>query len=180
MPNDSARVSVRSTASERSERRRYPRYSFTAAVQAVDTVQRSVLNARISDLGRGGCYVDAFSPFPLKTGVRLHITSEKRSFKAHADVVYSKTGMGMGLAFTTVEPEQLQVLDRWLAELSGAAPFEPERGEGNGDSQAKEPSSDEQCYALIERTISLIRQGSLSNEQGKTLLRNLLCPEPKS
>jgi hypothetical protein len=130
--------------------------------------------------GAGGCYVDAFSPFPLKTGVKLHITSEKRSFEAHAEVVYSKTGMGMGLAFTTVEPEQLQVLDRWLAELSGAAPFEPERGEGNGNSQAKEPSSDEQCYALIERTISLIRQGSLSNEQGKTLLRNLLCPEAKS
>jgi hypothetical protein len=112
--------------------------------------------------------------------VRLRITSEKRSFEAHADVVYSKTGMGMGLAFTTVEPEQLNILDRWLAELSGAAPFEPERSESNGDSHTKEPSSDEQCYALIERTISLIRQGSLTDEQGKTLLRNLLCPDPKS
>jgi hypothetical protein len=106
------------------------------------------LNARISDLGRGGCYVDAFSPFPLKTGVKLRITSEKRSFEAHADVVYSKTAMGMGLAFTTVEPEQLSILDRWLAELSGAAPFEPERGESNGDNHVKEPSSDEQCYAF--------------------------------
>jgi hypothetical protein len=149
-------------------------------VQAVNTVQRSVLNARISDLGRGGCYVDAFSPFPLKTGVKLRITSEKRSFEAHADVVYSKTGMGMGLAFTTVEPEQLNILDRWFAELSGAAPFEPERGESNDDSHRKEPTSDEQCYALIERTISLIRQGSLTNEQGKTLVRNLLCQGPKS
>jgi hypothetical protein len=180
MPNESVKLGSRSTASERSERRRYPRYSFTAAVQAVDRVQWSVLNARISDLGRGGCYVDAFSPFPLKTGVKLRITSEKRSFEAHADVVYSKTGMGMGLAFATVEPEQLSILDRWLAELSGAAPFEPERGESNGDNHVKEPSSDEQCYALIERTISLIRQGSLTDEQGKALLRNLLCPDPKS
>lgn len=48
------------------------------------------------------------------------ITSEKRSFEAHAVVVYFKTGMGMGLVFTTVEPEQLLILDRWLAELSGA------------------------------------------------------------
>jgi hypothetical protein len=48
--------------------------------------------------------------------VKLRITSEKRSFEAHADGVYSKTGMGMGLAFTTVEPEQLNILDRWLAE----------------------------------------------------------------
>jgi hypothetical protein len=118
MPNESVKLGSRSTPSERSERRRYPRYSFTAAVQAVDRVQWSVLNARISDLGRGGCYVDAFSPFPLKTGVKLRITSEKRSFDAHADVVYSKTGMAWG----------------W-------------------------PS----------------RQW-----QGKTLLRNLLCPDPKS
>jgi hypothetical protein len=102
MPNESVKLGSRSTPSERSERRRYPRYSFTAAVQAVDRVQRSVLNARISDLGRGGCYVDAFSPFPLKTGVKLRITSEKRSFDAHADVVYSKTGMAWGWPFTTV------------------------------------------------------------------------------
>ena len=49
------------------ERRNYPRYSFTAAMQAVDTAQRFVLNARISGLGRGGCYIDAISLFPLKT-----------------------------------------------------------------------------------------------------------------
>ncbi len=40
--------------------------------------------------------------------------------------------------------------------------------------------SDERCYALIEHTISLIRQGSLSNERGKTLLRNLLCENRKA
>jgi hypothetical protein len=40
-------------------------------------------------------------------------------------------------------------------------------------------SDDARCYALIEHTISLIRQGSLSHEQGKTLLRNLLCEDRK-
>jgi hypothetical protein len=40
-------------------------------------------------------------------------------------------------------------------------------------------SDDERCYALIEHTISLIRQGSLSNERGKTLLRNL-CENRKA
>src|SRR6267142_5768988 len=64
------------------ERRSHRRYSFTAAVQAVDIAQRSVLNARISDLGRGGCYIDAISLFPWKTGVRLRITSAKRCFEA--------------------------------------------------------------------------------------------------
>ena len=86
----------------------------------------------------------------------------------------------MGLAFTTVEPEQLIVLDQWLAELSGASPAQLPAAEGNGHSAAKAPSDDERCYALIEHTISLIRQGSLSNEQGKTLLRNLLCEDRKA
>jgi PilZ domain len=180
MPDDPKKVCDGAAAFAAPEHRRYPRYSFTAGVQAVDTAQRSVLNARISDLGRGGCYIDAFSPFPLKTGVKLRITSEKRSFEAHAVVVYSKTGMGMGLAFTTVEPEQLLVLDRWLAELSGAAPFEPGPSEENGENHGKKTSDDEQCFALVERTISLIRQGNLTSEQGKTLLRNLLCNEPKA
>jgi hypothetical protein len=82
----------------------------------------------------------------------------------------------MDLAFTTIEPEQLIVLDQWQAELSGAAPA----AEGNGDGVPKERTNDEQCYALIERTISLIRHGNISNEQGKTLLRDLLCQNLKS
>jgi len=180
MPDDPKNAGDRATALAAPEQRRYPRYSFTAAVQAVDTAQRSVLNARISDLGRGGCYIDAFSPFPPKTGVKLRITSEKRAFEAHAEVVYSKTGMDMGLSFTTVEPEQMMVLDKWLAELSGASPLEPERGGEDGEGPSKEPATDEQCFALVERTISLVRQGNLTSEQGKTLLRNLLCREPKS
>jgi hypothetical protein len=179
MADNPMNASSRSTAVAPTEHRRYPRYSFTAAVQAVDTAQRSVLNARISDLGRGGCYVDAFSPFPIKTGVKLRITCEKRSFEAHANVVYSKTGMGMGLAFTSVEAEQLRVLDQWLGELSGTAPAELPAAEGNGKGAVKERSSDEQCFALIEHTISLIRRGSLSSEQGKIMLRNLLGQEPK-
>jgi hypothetical protein len=117
---------------------------------------------------------------PLKTGVKLRITSEKRCFEAHANMVYSLTGMGMGLAFTTVEPEQLIVLDQWLVELSDAPPAHLPAAEGIGHSAAKAPSDDERCYALIEHTISLIRQGSLSNEQGKTLLRNLLCEDRKA
>src|SRR5260370_31750148 len=112
-------------APAQSGRRIHPRYPFTAAVQAVDTRFRTVLNARTSDLGRGGCYIDAFSPFPLKRGVKLRITNEMRSFEAHASVVYSKTGMGMGLQFTAIEPEQLTVLDKWLGELSGASPPPP-------------------------------------------------------
>jgi hypothetical protein len=162
------------------KRRSHLRYPFTAAAQAVDTRFRKVLNARASALGCGGCYIDAFSPFPLKSGVKLRITNEKRSFEAHASVVYSKTGMGMGVQFTAVEPEQLAVLDNWPAELSGASPPPPHAAaEPNNHDPAKGPWNDEQCYALIERTIAMIREGTLTDAQGKSMLRNLLREGPR-
>jgi hypothetical protein len=74
--------------------------------------------------GKGGCYADTFSPFPLKTAVKIRITRKKLSFTAEAKVVCSKIGMGMRLAFTSVEPREMGVLDKWSGELSGSAPME--------------------------------------------------------
>ncbi|MGB7023766.1 MAG: PilZ domain-containing protein [Candidatus Acidiferrales bacterium] len=81
--------------------------------------------SRSTDLGRGGCFVDTISPFPVGTSVRLRLTVEQKSFEASAKVVYSMIGMGMGLAFTSIEPEQLWVLESWLGNRSGA--IVPER-----------------------------------------------------
>jgi len=66
------------------DRRVHPRYHFTACVAAIDAKHRTTLNARTSDLGRGGCYVDAFCPFPVQSDVKLRLTCEKRSFVAQA------------------------------------------------------------------------------------------------
>lgn len=53
----------------------------------------------------------------MKTGIKLRITKEKVSFEAEATVVYSKIGMGMGLAFTSIDPQQMGVLEKWLGEI---------------------------------------------------------------
>jgi hypothetical protein len=136
------------------------------------------MNARTSDIGKGGCYVDTFSPFPLKTPVKIRITREKLSFTAEANVVYSKIGMGMGLAFTAMEPREIGVLERWIAELSGSAPMEMadlsgvKQNHDNGAGQstaAKEPG-----YVLNELIIALMRKGTLTDEEGKTMLLRLL------
>ena len=159
------------------DRRACPRYSFTAAAEALDAQHRTRMNARTSDLSKGGCYVDTFSPFPLKTGVKLRITRERASFTADAQVVYSKIGMGMGLAFTSVAPQDMGVLENWIGELSGTAPLEMTTlGEQpaaprNGTS-AKEPG-----YVLNELIVALMRKGTLTEEEGKTMLLRLLHRE---
>ena len=160
------------------DRRTHPRYHFTGAAEALDSQHRTRMNARTSDIGKGGCYVDTYSPFPLKTGVKIRITRERASFTAEAKVVYSKIGMGMGLAFTSIDPHEMGVLDKWIGELSGTAPLEctamPTLDEHlaaprNGTTPAKASG-----YVLNELIIALMRKGTLTEEEGKTMLLRLL------
>jgi hypothetical protein len=99
--------------------RKCPRYPFSSAVEATEILTDIRIRGRLSDISRNGCYVDTINPFAGNAAVRLTITKDKQSFETHAKVVYAKNGMGMGLLFTTAEPEQLHVLGSWLRELSG-------------------------------------------------------------
>ena len=171
------------TASQRT----HPRYAFTAAAEALDALHRTRMSARTSDIGRGGCYVDTYCPFPLKTPVKLRLTNEKSSFVAEAEVVYSKIGMGMGLQFTSIDPQQMGVLDKWIGELSGVAPLEfagvpdfpvgPGNGASNGASHGTKngaAGSKQAGYVLNELIVALMRKGTLTDEEGKTMLLRLL------
>ena len=75
------------------------------------------LSARTSEIGVGGCYVDALNPFHLGTAVTLRIVRDQGAFQAKAKVVYSDPSFGMGLAFEALDPEQRTILENWLAEI---------------------------------------------------------------
>jgi len=100
------------------ERRTCPRYPFSPEVEVVDVQSVTRLRATLSDISRNGCCVDTINPLAKDSAVTLTITRDNLSFKTQAKVVYSNVGMGMGLLFTTAEPHQLQVLGKWLRELS--------------------------------------------------------------
>ncbi len=107
------------------ERRNHPRYPFSATAEVVEIGSGARIQGRISDLGRGGCYIDSMSPLGVSSEVKIRIVDKSRMFVAQGKVVFASAGMGMGLMFTAIEPEQLLVLERWLAELSGEAAPEP-------------------------------------------------------
>ena len=75
------------------------------------------LSARTSELGLGGCYIDALNPFPKGTLVQLRVLRDQGVFETTAKVVYCDPRFGMGLAFTAITPEQQSLLEAWLAEL---------------------------------------------------------------
>jgi hypothetical protein len=156
------------------ERRRGVRYQFTATVEVVDLKSQTRMQARTSDLSKGGCYVDTTSPFPVGTTVKVRLTKDNRCFEAKAKVVYSLVGMGMGLAFTSAEKDQIEVLKRWVGELSGELQPELIAAEPVKPAAATKDSSNGQSFVLGALVLELMRQGVLSNEKGKAMLEQIL------
>ncbi len=159
------------------ERRKHPRYSFSATAEIVEPRSGARIQGRVSDLGRGGCYIDSMSPFGVNSEGKIRIVDKNKTFVAQARVVFAAAGMGMGLAFTAIDPEQLPVLTGWLAELSGdvqpdSAVLEQERS--GQKATADNAASQEQSYVLNELIIALMRKNVLSDLEGKALLQKLL------
>src|ERR1700733_9584495 len=102
-----------------SERRINDRHPFTASADVVELASGARFSTRTTDLGPGGCFVDTIVPFPIGAEVRITIRKAKTKVEAAGVVVYSQTGLGMGIEFVTLKPDQRQALDLWLAELGG-------------------------------------------------------------
>jgi hypothetical protein len=156
------------------ERRRHQRFSFNATADIVEPRSNTHINGRTSDLGQGGCYVDTLSPLPAGTVVKIRISRENHSFEAEAKVSYSVVGMGMGLAFTAVHREHLQVFRSWILELGGSPPVEadvpsPEEKVAGGTDELTEGHA----RVLHELITALMRRGVLAEAEGNEFLRKL-------
>ena len=98
------------------ERRSAPRRAMVLAAEVVEIPRGARFNARSADFSRTGCYIDMLNPISEGTEVRLRLTHHEEIFMALARIVYVSPGLGMGLAFTNVEDQQLACLERWLSE----------------------------------------------------------------
>lgn len=173
MPNSIEKPIVDSASRIQDERRVYPRYSLSAVAEIIESKSRTKMSARISDLSRMGCYAEMMSPFPLGSLVKMRIMKNKIPFLAQASVAYSAEGMGMGLKFAALEPEQVLILEKWLSELSGESQPEDESSEEDGLGAVSEASSNESSYVLNEVIIALMRKGILTDGEGKAMLHKL-------
>ena len=94
-----------------------PRHSFVAGIQLADLQSEKQLAAHIENLNLLGCFVETVTPFPEGTKVRLKISHAGVNFIAIGKVAYSRPQSGMGVAFTTIEPSNVPILDAWLENL---------------------------------------------------------------
>jgi hypothetical protein len=102
---------------ESSERRIYPRHACSGAA---DILQNGKLWGwgKVSDISRGGCYLEADHSLPLGTEAQLRLTIADTLLEICGMVASATPGVGMGLDFVTVSPEQANKLVRIIDKVT--------------------------------------------------------------
>jgi len=169
----SSRDKARAKASpEEADRRIGDRHIFTASAEVVELGSGARFSTRTTDLGPGGCFVDTMVPFPVGAEVRVTVRRGKTQFETDGVVVYSQTGLGMGIAFETMGPEQREALDTWLADLTGSLQKQPPDQNRAADRTSSIRGRD---HALMVRLVQLmIGKGIITEAEGASVLHDPL------
>lgn len=155
-----------------SERRAQVRFPFSAAAEVDEPRSKARVTGRCSDLGRGGCYIDTLSPFPVGAPVRVRMERENRKFEAEAVVTYAQIQMGMGLAFTGIKREHQEVLLSWIADLSGERA--PESPASNVEAEVEVEDANANMRLVVNELITLlVRRKIITDSEGARLLRQM-------
>ena len=173
-PSSQERPQKRSGTTETADRRNSDRAPFSAVAEVKELASSTRLSVRIADIGRNGCYADALNVFPVGTPVRLTIRHGGLHLETNATVVYSRSGMGMGLNYPSIPVDMESTLEKWLAEAGG------------NTASAAEPAGLKKAMAgpfPVERQIlsrlitTMMSKGLLDSPDGAEMLQELLKVE---
>jgi hypothetical protein len=108
------------SATQEADRRSGDRHIFTASAEVVDLSSGARFSTRTTDLGPGGCFVDTLVPLPVGAKVHVGVRKGKTQLDTNGMVVYSQSGLGMGIAFDSLSQSQQEALEKWLTEITGS------------------------------------------------------------
>src|SRR6266849_8006927 len=122
------RANPRTTRPEFLERRirvklgrpRARRYPLVASIELTDLQSETRIRGQISDLSLFGCHVETENLLPTGTTLMLRIIYAGANFIALGKVAYALYRVGMGIAFTEIEPSNQLVLEKWIEQLREA------------------------------------------------------------
>jgi len=106
-----------------SERRTGPRYRLSSPpkIEISDSETGALLKVCLMDLSQGGCQVEADRELPLGTEVAVRLEKHGDEVRAMARVVRACPKQALALAFTSMEGEGFQILDKWLSTFVASA-----------------------------------------------------------
>ena len=158
------------TATTEAERRGTDRHLVIATAEIVELSSGARFSTRTTDLGPGGCFVDTLTPFPVGSKVRVTVFRNNSHFETRGAVVYSQQGLGMGIAFDALEPQQRAALDAWLLELTHGRIAIPESKQPV--QKLREVASDR--AAIIRLVQLMISKGILTEAEGSSVFHDPL------
>jgi hypothetical protein len=158
------------TSASNAERRGSGRRSFIAAANVVDLRSGAAFSTRATDLGPGGCFVDTLVPFDSGSKVRVSVREGNMQLDATGMVVYSQSGLGMGIAFDELEPEQRKVLAVWLGDKEESVFGESSAPSDPLSNPVVPHGSDRQ--ALVRLVSLMVRKGILSEADATAIFGN--------
>jgi PilZ domain len=171
---DPFRTPGRQRATVAEEMRQHFRYPISASAVAIDTSTQARLAARASDLGMNGCYLDSMNNlFPVGTPLLVRLSTEGHGFACEARVAYALPGMGMGLMFTRVSPDQAAALSAWIAELRGSAYSTDSGTDEIVTNFSKREYSGDADGAFVELLTLLRRKGVITDSEADGLRRKI-------
>jgi hypothetical protein len=157
-----------SSSVKEAERRGTERHMFTASADVRELRSGARFSTRTTDLGPGGCFVDTSNPFPVGSKLLLNLHKGKSNFETAGTVVYSQTGLGMGVAFDGLDDAQRSALADWLTEVTG------ERVVVRDPAPVPKRASDFQrpaeSAALVRLVRLMIGKGMLTEAEGASVL----------
>lgn len=158
-----------SAAVKESERRGSNRHMFTASAEVTEQSTGARFATRTTDLGPGGCFVDCKVPFPVGCRLRVNFEKGKTSFATQGTVVYSQSGLGMGIAFDELNEVERRELDSWLEHVTGEKLHTHDRNVA-ATSTALGGTRGSQNPALVRLVQLLIGKGMLTEAEGSSVL----------
>jgi hypothetical protein len=96
--------------------RRSPRYPLAVDVELTNLESGIQIKERTKDLSLYGCGVSTVSPFSAGIKVMLKVVYRGKEIVAFGRVIYGRQDIGMGIAFTSIAPEDQKLLEDWFAE----------------------------------------------------------------
>jgi hypothetical protein len=160
------------------DRRNADRHTITISAEVTELSSGTKFSTRTTDLGPGGCFVDTLCPFPVGAGVSVKVRKGQSDFTTQGVVVYSQTGIGMGIAFENMEPQQREALNVWLAELTGSrqtAPLESgikPTGPAAGPYRRASDRVADNSTTVIRLVQLMITKGLLTEAEGASVLND--------
>jgi len=160
------------SAIKATERRSADRHIFTASAEVVDLSSGARFSTRTTDLGPGGCFMDTLVPLPVGARVHVGVRKGKTQLDTNGVVVYSQSGLGMGIAFDSLDQPQRDALASWLAEITGSRTIVFRDVTPKREASTVPHGPD---YATIERLIRLlVSKGLITEAEGSSVLYNPL------